>query len=287
MPLLQQSILMNREAQVSNTALFRKDLPKAGCYSAIDIGIRLTNGATSGINLDLLDVIKHLSLVINGNDYRYHMSGQGAFRNYWMTHGRPMPYNWTEAASGVNEAWFRMEFGRFLGDNQFGLDLSKFNNAQIQIDYDATVWGAVGATTFTTGTFTITIIAHEFPYAKRPSFRGMLGLREFWTGTSAASGDEVEDLPSANPIAGLGVLAIEDNIAEATDITDIKIGKDNFNTVWVDGKWYNFQSMQNAELDVREEVFDLLLSAGATKDVHLANIRVANAKDRSITLGAA
>ena len=287
MPLLQQSILMNREAQVSNTALFRKDLPKAGCYSAIDIGIRLTNGATSGINLDLLDVIKHLSLVINGNDYRYHMSGQGAFRNYWMTHGRPMPYNWTEAASGVNEAWFRMEFGRFLGDNQFGLDLSRFNNAQIQIDYDATVWGAVGATTFTTGTFTITIIAHEFPYAKRPSFRGMLGLREFWTGTSAASGDEVEDLPSANPIAGLGVLAIEDNIAEATDITDIKIGKDNFNTVWVDGKWYNFQSMQNAELDVREEVFDLLLSAGATKDVHLANIRVANAKDRSITLGAA
>ena len=287
MPLLQQSILMNREAQVSNTALFRKDLPKAGCYSAIDIGIRLTNGATSGINLDLLDVIKHLSLVINGNDYRYHMSGQGAFRNYWMTHGRPMPYNWTEAASGVNEAWFRMEFGRFLGDNQFGLDLSRFNNAQIQIDYDATVWGSVGATTFTTGTFTITIIAHEFPYAKRPSFRGMLGLREFWTGTSAASGDEVEDLPSANPIAGLGVLAIEDNIAEATDITDIKIGKDNFNTVWVDGKWYNFQSMQNAGLDVREEVFDLLLSAGATKDVHLANIRVANAKDRSITLGAA
>lgn len=287
MVLLQQSILMNREAQVSNTALFRKDLPKAGCYSAIDIGIRLTNGATSGINLDLLDVIKHLSLVINGNDYRYHMSGQGAFRNYWMTHGRPMPYTWTEAASGVNEAWFRMEFGRFLGDNQFGLDLSRFNNAQIQIDYDATVWGAVGVTTFTTGTFTITIIAHEFPYAKRPSFRGMLGLREFWTGTSAASGDEVEDLPSANPIAGLGVLAIEDNIAEATDITDIKIGKDNFNTVWVDGKWYNFQNIQNAELDVREEVFDLLLSAGATKDVHVANIRTANAKDRSITLGAA
>ena len=287
MPRIEQAVIMSREAQTSDTALFRKDLPKSGCYTALDVGIRLTNGATSGINMDLLDVIKHISLVMNGNDYRYHMSGQGAFRNYWMRHGRPMPYTWTEAASGVNEVWFRLEFGRFMGDPQFGLDLSRFNNVQLQVDYDNTVYGAVGATTFTTGTFTITVIAHQFPYASRPAFRGMMGMREFWTGTSAASGDEVQDLPSANTILGLGLLAIEDNIAEATDVTDIKIGKDNWSTVWIDGKWYNFQSMQNAALDVREEDFDLLLSAGATKHVHLANIRSANAKDRSITLGAA
>jgi len=49
---LEQSVIMNREAQPSDTALFRKDLPKAGCYSALDIGIRLTNGATSGIGVD-------------------------------------------------------------------------------------------------------------------------------------------------------------------------------------------------------------------------------------------
>ena len=71
---LEQAVIMNREAQSSDTALFRKDLPKSGCYSALDIGIRLTNGSTSGIDVDLLTVLKHISLVCNGNDYRWHLS---------------------------------------------------------------------------------------------------------------------------------------------------------------------------------------------------------------------
>ena len=284
---IEQAVIMSREAQSSNTALFRKDLPKAGKYSALDIGIRMTNGATSAINMDLLDVIKKISLVCNGNDYRWHISGQDFFRQYWLKHGRPMPYTFTESASGVQEVWFRMEFGRFIGDEQFGLDLSKFNNVQLQIDYDATVWGAVAVTTFTTGTFTITVIAHQFPYSKPVSFKGMLGVREFYSVTSVASGDIVADLPSSNPVLAINVAAREDTVAEGTDITDIEIGKDNFNTIYEKGKWYNFQQMQNADLDVREEVYDLLLSNSATRDTHLANIKTAVVAPRSMTIGVA
>lgn len=284
---LEQQVLMNREAQSSDTALFRKDLSKAGSYSALDIGIRLTNGATSGIDMDLLTVLKHISLVCNGNDYRWHISGHDFFRNFWLKHGRPMPYTWTEAASGVNECWFRMEFGRFLGDTQYGLDLSRFNNVQLQIDYDATLLGAAASTTFTTGTFTVTIIAHQFPYNSRPSFRGMLCISEFYTTTTAASGDIVEDLPSSVPVLGVVVSARVDNVAEATDITDIEIGKDNFSTVYEKGKWYNFQAMQNADLDVREEVVDLLLSNSATRDLHLANIKTAVVAPRTMVIGVA
>jgi len=284
---LEQSVIMNREAQTSDTALFRKDLPKAGSYSALDIGIRVTNGATSAINLDMLTMLKHISLVCNGNDYKWHINGQDFFRHYWIKHGRPMPYTWTEAASGVKEVWFRMEFGRFLGDPEFGLDLAKFQNVQVQIDYDVTLCGAIAATTHTTATFTITLIAHQFPYYARPSFRGMMGLREFWTGTSAASGDEVESLPSSRPIVAVNLAARETNVAEATDITDIKIGKDNFSTIWLDGKWYNFQNMQNADIDVREEKYALLLSSSATLACHLANIKNVVLAPRASTAGAA
>ena len=284
---LEQSVIMSREAQSSDAALFRKDLPKSGCYSALDIGIRLTNGATSGVDVDLLTVLKHISLVINGNDYRWHISGHDFFRNYWLKHGRPMPYTWTESASGVNEAWFRMEFGRSLGDQQYGLDLSRFNNVQVQIDYDATLLGAAAATTFTTATFTITIIAHQFPYTSRPAFRGMIGCREFYTATTVAAGDLVEDLPSSNPVLGLVVAAREDNVAEGTDITDIEIGKDNFATIFNKGKWYNFQAMQNAANDVREEVFKLDCTNSNTRVTHLANIRTADAVPRSMTIGVA
>jgi len=264
---------MSREAQVADTALFRKDLPKSGCYSALDIGVRLTNDDTVVEDKDFLDVIKHISLVCNGNDYRVHISGKDLFKHYWMKHGRPMPYNWTEVAStGVNEVWFRLEFGRYLGDDQFGLDLSRFNNVQVQIDYDCTKMGTAG-THFTTGTFAVTLIAHQFPYARRPSFRGMMGVREFYTGTTAASGDLVQDLPTANLITALAVSCVEDGVADGTDITDIRIGKNNFSEIWLDGKWYNFAAMQNAALDVREEDFTLVASNGDDKSTHLTNIK--------------
>ena len=284
---LEQAVIMSREAQTSDTALFRKDLPKSGAYSALDIGIRLTNGSTSAVNLDILDVIKHISLVCNGNDYRFHIKGQDAFRLHWMKNGRPMPYNFDESGSAVQEVWFRLQFGRFLGDPLFGLNLDRFNNVQVQIDYDATVWGAAAVTTFTTGTFTVTIVAHQFPYAQRPAFRGMMGVREFWTGTSAASGDKVENLPSNNPITAVNVSVLEDNIAEATDVTDIVIGKDNFATRWVDGKWYNFQRMQNADLDVREESFVLYGSNSGYRDSHIVNTVSAQVLARAMTLGVA
>lgn len=283
---LEQAVIMSREAQTSDTALFRKDLPKSGAYSALDIGIRLTNGATSAVNLDILDVIKHLSLVMNGNDYRFHIKGQDAYRLHWMKNGRPMPYNFDESGSAVQEVWFRMQFGRFLGDPLFGLNLDRFNNVQLQIDYDATVWGAAAVTTFATGTFTITVIAHQFPYVARPAFRGMMGVREFWTGTSAASGEETEGLPSNNPVLAVAVSALEDNVAEATDITDVLIGKDNFAVRWIDGKWYNFQQMQNSGLDVKEESYVLYGSNDGYRDTHIANTVSAQALARSMTIGA-
>jgi hypothetical protein len=280
--------LVSREAQTSNTAVYRKDLPKSGCYSAIDIGIRLTNGVTSAINMDLLDAIKRISLVVNGNDYRYHLSGQEAFRLYWLRHGHPMPYTWTEAASGVNEVWFRMEFGRYIGDSLYGLDLSRFDNVQVAIDYDAVLFGgAVAGTTFATGTFTVTLIAHQFPYTKRPSFRAMLGDREFYNVASAASGDIMQGVPSSNPIAELAVMAIEDNIAEGTDITDVMIGKDNFSVLWINAKWYNLQSIQSEGLTEPIERFNLLASNAAVRDTHLANIKAAIAKPRAVTTAVA
>lgn len=283
MPRIEQNMIMSREAQSSDTALFRKDLPLAGYYSALDIGIRMTNGSTSAQGVDPLDVIKHISLIVNGNDYRFHMSGHEMFRHRWMKSGRPLPYIWTQSASAVQEVWFRMDFGRFLGDQLFGLDLSRFQNVQVQVDYDMTVPGAIAATTLTTGTFTVTLIAHQFPLSARPAFRGMIGAREFWTGTTAASGDIVQQLPASNPIAAVSVMCIEDAIADAVDITDIEIGSNDFKNNIIRGKWYNFGAMQNAALDVKEETYKLFADDAQTTDSHLSNIKQGIAKCRAMT----
>lgn len=279
--------LVNREAQTSNTAVYRKDLPKAGCYSAIDVGIRVTNGATSALNMSPIDLIKRIALVVDGNENRIYVTGNELFRHNWMKSGQPMSYNFTEAASGVQEVWFRLEFGRFLGDQMYGLDLSKFDNVQVQVDYDCTIWGAVAATTFTTGTFAVTLQAHQFPINRRPSFRGMIGLREFYTGTTATSGELVLNLPSNRPVTALSIAALCDNVDEWADITDIRIGKDNFASTWINNKCYNLQKIQNEPITVRELCHNLLLSDNASKDTFVANIKAVLLNPRTFVLAVA
>lgn len=65
---------------------------------------------------------------------------------------------------------------------------------------------------------------------------------------------------------------VENGVADGTDITDIRIGKNSFSEIWLDGKWYTFAAMQNAGLDVREEDFTLVVTSGDAKSTHLGNV---------------
>ena len=122
MPKMLLTTLVNREVQTSDTLVYRKDLPKSGFISAIDIGVRFTNGATVSSTGDPLDIFNHISLLINGTDFRFHMKGQDVYRYNWVKDGKPMPQYWTQVASATQETWFRIPLGRFIGDKMFGLD---------------------------------------------------------------------------------------------------------------------------------------------------------------------
>jgi hypothetical protein len=277
-------IISNRDTQTSDTAVYRKDLPRVGSVSAIDVGIRVTNGSTKSEDKDLLEAIKKISLVADGNNYLVHVSGPELFRHHWLKFGSPLPHHWTEEGSGVRECWFRLPFGRYLGDPEVGLMLDRFANVQLQIDYDLpTAYGAAGSTTFTTGTFTPTVIMHQFPMASRPSFRYLLGLREIWSGTSSSSGELIQDLPSVSPIAAIDVFALKDATAEGSVITDVRVGKDNFTTQWVNQKWYNLQYLNNLDLKENLETFTLVTDTDDTRDVHLSNIVSAVLNSRTFT----
>lgn len=266
-------IISNRDTQTSDTAVYRKDLPRVGSVSAIDVGIRVTNGSTKSEDKDLLEAIKKISLVADGNNYLVHVSGPELFRHHWLKFGSPLPHHWTEEGSGVRECWFRLPFGRYLGDPEVGLMLDRFANVQLQIDYDLpTAYGAAGSTTFTTGTFTPTVIMHQFPMASRPSFRYLLGLREIWSGTSSSSGELIQDLPSVSPISAIDVFALKDAAAEGSVITDVRVGRDNFTTQWVNQKWYNLQYLNNLDLKERAEHYKFVVSCDDTRNLHVSNV---------------
>lgn len=287
MPRLETVQLVNRESQASNTAIYRKDLPRAGYVSAIDIGVRITNGSTVPADKELVDIIKHISLVINGTDYRVHINGPDLFRANWLMFGQPMPYIHDETAGVAQEVWFRLPFGRFLGDPYYGLNLSKYANTQLQIDYDGANFGTAG-THYVSGSITFTILLHMFPMTQPPSFRGMLGLREIWTYTTlGGNAYKVVDLPAQNPLADIYITARKDGVAEGTAISEVRVGRDNFNTIYFDGYWYNLQTLCNANLKERSYRLGVVCSSGDMRALPVANIRMAHARSRSATGGVA
>lgn len=286
MPRTELVQLVNREAQTSDTAVYRKDLPKAGKVSAIDIGIRITNGATPPTDKEIFDAINSISLVVNGTEYRYKMTGHDFFRYNWMKHGAPMSYNFDETASAVQEAWFRMDFGRYIGDPNYFLDLSKHNNVQVQVDYALSSFGTVG-THVITATFTVTILMHQFPLNSPVVAKGCFGAREFYSKTSVASAVTPLDSPSQYPIMGYAIACREDNVAEGTDISDIRIGSDLFQKLFVSGKWYNFQAKNNEQLLIRKMTQVLYLTSAETRALLLANLDYAGVVPNAATGGAA
>lgn len=266
--------LVNRETQTSNTAVYKKDLPKAGGISAIDINVRMQNAGTAYTNKDLLDAISRIELIFNGTDRRLSLTGPEMFRLGWLKTGSPLAYNWDQTpTTGYPEVKLRYMPGRYIGDPQYGIDLSRFNNVQLNIDYDLTEFGTAG-THFTTGSFSPSVLLHMFQPGNVPSFRGMIGQREIWNYTSVGGDVHKDvDLPSSHPVCGIGIFAMEDNVAEGTDITEVIIGKDQYRTRWVDGYWYNLQPICNENLDVREEIFKLVATDDQVLDTHLANIK--------------
>lgn len=267
--------LVNAEAQTSDTAVYKVDMPKAGGISAIDMEFKFKNYASTGYqNKDLLDAINRIELVFNGTDRRFSMTGQEAFRMHWMKFGEPLQYNWDETLGTVwPSVKFRIMPGRYIGDPQYGIDLGKFNNVQLNVDYDLTEFGTAG-TNFTTATFTPTILLHMFQAGSVPSFRGMIGQREIYSVTTTGS-DINRDitLPSQYPISGIAVFSILDNVNDYDYISDIIIGKDQYRTRWVDGSWEHLAPICNENLNIREERYKLVVANAEYIDTHLTNIQ--------------
>ena len=280
--------LVDRETQASDDAVFQEDLPTKGGLSGIDLILRNTNGATSNLLAFLTEVVEKIEVVVNGDEKRVSLTGEEAFRYAWMRDGQPPGHVFDEQASAVQELHLPIQFGRYLGDPLFGMKLSNYNNAQLQIDYDAEAVNAVGATGFLTANMEISALLHITDANKEPAYRGMIGTREIRNFTSVASGDEYVALPQQHPIVGIGVYAKEDNVAGHTDITHARLSLDNDAKQPIRGRWEHHVARNRAFYTENEIVYNLLKGDTDYVNTHLDNIREATIENQvAETIGAA
>ncbi len=259
-------------ATLSDADTFELDLRGFGAISAIDVIMRATNGATSNqgvpINVDV-DTIE----VVNGSQVLHSLSGiQERVLNTFELGDYPA-VTLDEQAAAVQEEVFRINFGRFVGDEQYWLRPADFGNPTLRVTVSLTISATAG---FATGTGRITVIV--WTWDDVPSTRrGMLLTKEYKSFTSAASGDDRADLPRDFPYRLLVFRAFETAVEYHTDITQLKLTLDQDRMIPLDMRAEQLRTM-NAEWFGQFNVPQIVFRTDAdTPDSWLAYPREYNA----------
>jgi hypothetical protein len=160
------------------------------------VEVRNVNGATHNRNNPIHASISDIQL-IDGADVLYSLDGYQALALASADLGFLPEQAFSALGGDYQKMQIPIMFGRWLGDTEYSLDPKRFRNLQLRVKWN---FGTASATTFTTLTGTLTVIADVMEGA--PSPRALVMRKEQYTWT-AAVGTEYIDLPTNYPIRGL------------------------------------------------------------------------------------
>jgi len=239
--------ITKEETQSSDSQTYIKELPRNGVISYLDIKFEATNGATSNKDSYIQDVVSKIEVVANGSEVLFSATPREIIRLQWLKEGKYPPGKMSEEGGVVQYQHFKIPFGRRDGDEEYGLDLAKYNTVDVRITYNLAAVNSVGSTGFVSGSAKITIAALRAREAGKPTVKGLISTRELKTFTTAASGDETVELPIGKKYVGLLVYCREDAVADGTDITKVKIDIDKGTRIYCEYDWDHLKAM-NAQM---------------------------------------
>lgn len=208
--------------------------------TSIFIEFRATNGA-SGNKANLLAKCVTSVELIDGGRTLFSLTGmQLASQTYY--HRGYIPYTLiTEVPSNVQNLVGELQFGRWHGDTVYAFDPSRFSNPQLRIKWNLAAVRAVAATAFATGTMTFTAIADVMEGAAQP--QAMLTVKQHYSFTTAASGDETIEVPTDQRLKALMVQSIGTSEGGLCGISNLKLTGDEDKLVVFDMRKTDLQRL--------------------------------------------
>jgi len=207
---------------VSDSETLTVDIDGSAPLSAIEILYQATNGATSNQGVHIHDDLDTIELS-DGGDTIFNLSGiECQALNFFENKTLP-PRTLTEAGGAVQKERFLIQFGRYLGDEEFHLTPDNFGNLQLKLAHSLTISATAG---FATGTGKVTVVGWTFDDPPSGN-RGFFMSKKIKSWTSAASGDEEVDLPRDYPLRHVLLRAFESGTAMDTTISNVKLTADN------------------------------------------------------------
>lgn len=245
--MFQREYIVKNATQTSDSQTYTKELPKAGALSKLTFRVEATNGATSNKDSEIFRCVSKIELIANGSEVLYSVTAQEAFRLAWLKEGQVPANLISEDVSAVQYMEFPILFGRYVGDKEYYLDLSKYTSVEARITYNLASVNAVGATGFVTGTAKINLISYRALAGDVAPSRGFVRATEIKTFTSVASGIESVELPLKNRYLGIGIYAYESAIGDNVDITKIDLSLNKGARIVFTSDWDHIQE-ENANM---------------------------------------
>ncbi len=175
---------------------YELDLPKSGILGSLALYMRSTDtgvGFATAVKWRLIDFISKIEVIGDGAEVIKSFDGRQALAcAYYDQGGIECPSMWRHYSNTPHRQWVILNFGRFLMDELFGLDLSRWNQVTLKITNDAT------SSEFTTD-IDIDVIAYWVREGGM-AFAGYFREEEWKKWDPAAAVTEYNDLPVALPI---------------------------------------------------------------------------------------
>ncbi len=214
-------VLVNART-MADSETFTKDLKRGMKIQYLRCLYQGTNGATSNTLGKLNGMVSKLE-VLNGSDVLHSLSMRQEQSANFFRHGNLPFQQLNSKAAGVVREEAIINFGRWLGDREYYLDTSRFDNAQLSLTHALTISATAG---FATGTGTLTVIARLIEDGAPPA-RGFIQSKQVANWTSLASGRHDTLLPLDWPIVAVQVHDLETLIEPDVDISNLKLSLDD------------------------------------------------------------
>jgi len=174
---------------------YELDLPKSGQLGSLVLYLRSNEtgaGFLTAVAWRLLDYISKIEVIGDGAEVIKSFDGRQALASAYFDDGVLATSMWRHYSSTPHRQFIPIHFGRFLQDELYGLDLSRFNQVTLKITNTAT------ATEFTTD-ITLDVIAY-WVREGAGAFAGYFREEEWKVWAPVAAAIEYNDLPVALPI---------------------------------------------------------------------------------------
>lgn len=171
------------------------DLPKLGQLGSLVLQMSSTAVSNQLLILPdwrLCDYITKIEVIGDGSEVIKSLDGVEAIAAAFYDDGRMPPGLWRTYATTPQRQWTPIHFGRWLQDEVYGLDLSRFNQVTLKITNKAT-------STMWTTDITVSVFAYFLREAGAP-FAGYFREEVWKSWLPVADGIEYCDLPVAYPI---------------------------------------------------------------------------------------